>query len=167
MNTRNDTSDNEISGKSVVHKIAVIARAGLGYSVERLKALDLKSGQHNILLVLLEKDGVTQNYLAQRLLLDKGGIARNIKKLEQNDYLYRKKDGRDPRNNLVYITEKTKKLRDELIAVATSWVKELSKNFSITDLLQLNDLLIRLEDNARSAVLHNPRIPAADTDLDK
>ena len=156
LTLRNDSVKKEISEKSIVHKIAVVARAGLNYSVDKLKTLNLKSGQHNILLLLLDHDGVTQNYISQHLLLDKGGIARNIYKLEQKDYIYREKDAEDPRNNLVYITEKTKKLRNDLMAVASSWIKKLIKDFSTTDLLQLKDLLTRLEDNARTTVFPMP-----------
>ena len=150
-----DDTGLEISAKSIVHKIAVVARAGLNFSVNKLKKLKLGSGQHNILLVLMDKDGVTQNHLCQRLLLDKGGVARNIYKLEQKGFVYRKKDVQDPRNNLVYLTEKAKEMRGDLMEVASSWVKELTQGFSSTDYLQLNDLLERLESKARSAINSN------------
>ena len=142
------------SGQSIIHRMATIVRASRSHRIDKLASLKLGAGQqHTLLLVLLDQDGLSQNRLARILLLDKAGVARNIQQLERKGYIYRKKDPDDPRNNLVYLADKTEKLRQKLLSVAGNWLKKLLKNFSTTDYLQLMDLLTRLETNARAALL--------------
>jgi DNA-binding MarR family transcriptional regulator len=150
----NDITPSGPSGQSIIHRMATIVRASRSHRMDKISSLKLGTGQqYTLLLVLLDQDGISQNRLARVLLLDKAGVARNIQQLERRGYIYRKKDPSDPRNNLVYLAEKTKKLRQELLSVAGNWLKKLLKNFSTTDYLQLMDLLARLETNARSALL--------------
>jgi hypothetical protein len=63
----------------------------------------------------------------------------------------------------VFITEKTNKIRQNLLSLSGNWVKELTKDFSTTDYLQLMDLLERLESNARSALF--PKLNKTDENL--
>jgi hypothetical protein len=57
------------------------------------------------------------------------------------------------------LADKTKKLRQELLSLAGNWLNKLLKNFSITDYLQLMDLLTRLETNARSTLVPEDSLP--------
>jgi len=137
--------------------MATIVRASRSHRIDKLTSLKLGAGQqYPLLLVLLDQDGISQNKLAKILLLDKAGVARNIQQLERKGYIYRARDAQDPRNNLVYITEKTKKMRQDFLSLSGNWVNELTKDFSTTDYLQLMDLLERLESNARSALFPKP-----------
>ena len=52
------------------------------------------------------KRSITQEELAAHFHIDKGTVARALRKLEDKNYLFRKVDSKNRRRYLIYLTEK-------------------------------------------------------------
>ncbi|NRS47049.1 MarR family winged helix-turn-helix transcriptional regulator [Brevibacillus sp. HB2.2] len=71
--------------------------------------------QWMILVVLWEEEGLTQNELAERTYKDKTNIARMLFLLEERGFIHRETDKKDRRSLRVYLTEKGRLLKDEVL----------------------------------------------------
>ncbi|MGQ7871627.1 MarR family winged helix-turn-helix transcriptional regulator [Bacillus sp. 1A] len=71
----------------------------------RLQPYRIGSGQYIFLMVLAEKEGISQKALSEELLIDKTTTAKAIRKLEAEGYVQREIDPTDNRYNLLYLTE--------------------------------------------------------------
>ncbi|MFC1978434.1 MarR family winged helix-turn-helix transcriptional regulator [Chloroflexota bacterium] len=144
------------------HWIARLYRSSQNYFAKKLAKLHIGRGQHSFLLVLFSKDGISQDYLARALHINKAAVARALSKLEQSGYVERKKDDADRRNNYVYLTNKAKKIKTELLSEIGVWTDTLAEGFSDADRKQLIVLLKRMGDNADRATNNNISISERD-----
>lgn len=78
---------------------------------------DVTSEQWRILRCLWQKDGQRQQDLADVVNKDKTCITRIIDSMEKRDLVVRIPDRLDRRQNLIYLTNKGKKLQEELIKI--------------------------------------------------
>ena len=87
-------------GNSFISK--EVAKYGLGY------------GQVMFLIQLYKKDGISQEELSQNLSIDKGTTCRAVKKLVEQGFLTRERDEHDKRAYKLYLTDKSKEIKDEV-----------------------------------------------------
>lgn len=71
---------------------------------QSLGELDLSLAQHEILLWVWQKPGITQKQLAERLLVVKSNVSALIKKLESRGLVNRDCDPADTRNKCLSLT---------------------------------------------------------------
>ncbi|WP_298666778.1 MarR family winged helix-turn-helix transcriptional regulator, partial [uncultured Methanofollis sp.] len=77
--------------------ISVVHRAHHIFIDERMKRFGLSSGQLFTLIHLAHEQGITQDTLAHRFRIDKGAVARAVRKLEDAGYICRTVDPDDRR----------------------------------------------------------------------
>lgn len=94
--------------------IAITYRSNFVKINNKMKELDLSAGQFFVLLILSREQGLTQDTLAWRLLIDKGSIARAVNVLEENGYVKRVTDENNRRAVRIYFTEKGEQLVPEI-----------------------------------------------------
>ena len=82
-----------------------------------LDGLDLTYTQYITMMVLWEREELTEKELCGRLLLDSGTLTPVLKKLEAKGYLSRTRTKEDERKLLVRITETGRTLRDRALDV--------------------------------------------------
>lgn len=75
-----------------------------------LDHLGLTYTQYLVMIVLWEKDGVPLKDLGKSLNLDSGTLTPLLKKLEQEGLLLRKRDYKDERNLLIFLTDEGREL---------------------------------------------------------
>jgi len=138
--------------QSFGHWVARLYRSSQNYFAKKLAKLHIGRGQHNFLLVLYRKDGISQDQLARALHINKAAVARALSKLEKNGYVVRKKDDADRRNNQVYLTDKARKIKAELLSEVNTWTDTLAEGLSDTDRKQIIEQLKRMDDNADRAI---------------
>lgn len=78
---------------------------------------DVTSEQWRILRCLWQKDGQRQQDLANVVNKDKTCITRIIDSMEKRDLVVRIPDRLDRRQNLIYLTNKGKKLQEDLMQI--------------------------------------------------
>ncbi|BDZ67074.1 MarR family winged helix-turn-helix transcriptional regulator [Methanobacterium ferruginis] len=124
--------------------ISIIHRTRMMYLNNRMKSLNVTASQSLYLIGLYKKEGQTQEDLATHFFIDKGTVARGVKKLEDNGFISRKTDPENRRRYLLYITEDGKALMPEIWAVISDWEDVMNKDFTEAERQRISDFLKKL-----------------------
>ncbi len=134
----------------------------IGYIINRtakayVKALDsqlrekvgVTAGQWKVLVMLVEKNGLTQKEIANRLGLDGATVIPIIDKMEKDKLVVRKVDPADRRNNRIYRTELANVQWGKMIECALT-IKEISlKDIPDKNIKIMGDVLEHIWQNLR------------------
>lgn len=134
--------------QSIGRWISVLYRYGQSYLDKKLHPYNLSSGQFIFLVVLLEKDGVSQEFLAKRLNIDKATTARAIKRMEQAGYVIKKVDPEDKRARIIHVTDKALQLKPVLKNISEEWTGRLTEDFTVQEREIIFQLLQKMSRNA-------------------
>jgi DNA-binding MarR family transcriptional regulator len=115
---------------------------------QALDAHGLSLAQFEALAHLHFDGAITQNELAQRLLVTKGNVCGLIDRLEAASLVERKADPADRRANRLVLTKRGAALLTEALPPHLELVKETMGRLSADELRTLDGLLGRLGDDA-------------------
>lgn len=96
-----------------------VQRAALklnNYYQKIVNPFDITVDQWELLIVLWEKEGITQKELAERLHKDQTNVARMLFKLEKKEFIHRVVHETDRRSLRVYLTPKGRDIKDDILA---------------------------------------------------
>ena len=117
-----------------------------------LNPYGLGSGQYIFLGQIAQFEGITQKELTETIKIDKATTAKAVKKLIEQDYIYRVQDESDKRYYKIFLTKKGKDfvpiLRKKLRSVSVI----LSKGMAEDQIDKASELLEIMLNNAVSAV---------------
>lgn len=131
-----------ISDKKYISKyISQLYRKSRIFVSKGVSQYDIGSGQLMFLIALYNKDGSNQEEITESLQMDKATTARALKKLEEENYIVRVRSLEDKRSNKIYLTEKSKAMKEEIYRVIDSWNYNLSESLSEEEEKTLKDLL--------------------------
>jgi DNA-binding MarR family transcriptional regulator len=133
---------------SLARWISLLHRYGHMYVGKQLKRYSMGKGHYIILNALYKKDGARQEQLADYLKIDKGTIAKVIKKLEDEGYIVRIVDEKDKRAYNVYLTEKALVVKPMIRKAMEDWTDILFSGFSEEEKRTSLALLERMGENA-------------------
>jgi MarR family transcriptional regulator, organic hydroperoxide resistance regulator len=114
---------------------------------ESLRELNLYVGQDNLLYRLWLGDGITQMQLSEHLKCEPPTVTNMVKSLEQNGFIYRKRDEQDARVMRIYLTDKGKELE---VPVEIKWKAQQEKllhSISMEERMILGRLMKMMEKN--------------------
>ncbi|MBD8591538.1 winged helix-turn-helix transcriptional regulator [Peribacillus simplex] len=114
---------------------------------ESLRELNLYVGQDNLLSRLWSGDGVTQMQLSEHLKCEPPTVTNMVKSLEQNGFIYRKRDKQDARVMRIYLTDKGKELEKPVEFIWKQQQERLLSSILPEERLILRDLMKRMERN--------------------
>ena len=110
---------------------------------------DVSYEQWSILVHLYRKDGQTQQELSNIAVKDKAAITRLLNVLEKKNIVLRIPDRNDKRSKLVYLTNKAKEFKTDLIAVVEELLEEAKQNIPHEEMEQckktLNKIFVNFE----------------------
>lgn len=109
---------------------SVLYRLSQAFISAALKEDAIGSGQYPFLLVLYQYDGISQEELSNRLIIDKGTTARAVSKLESSGYVQRRSDPGDRRLNRVFLTQQGLDIRPKLYESLEKWSELMLKDLS-------------------------------------
>jgi DNA-binding MarR family transcriptional regulator len=98
------------------------------------KGYEITVEQWMVLLLLWEKDGQFQQQLANSIEKNKGTISPQIGRLENRNLVLRVPDKKDRRQNLVYLTNKGKELKEDLLLLGLENVQHAQKGIAPEDM---------------------------------
>ena len=93
------------------------------------------------LIQLYKKDGISQEELSQNLSIDKGTTCRAVKKLVEQGFLTRERDEHDKRAYKLYLTDKSKEIKDEVFQLLYQWEESITTTISQEEVEVLRNLL--------------------------
>lgn len=110
--------------------ISMIHRTHMMFINDKIKQMDITAGQIPFLMVLSREEGITQDELAAHFHIDKGTVARALRKLEDKKYLSREIDPENRRRHLIYLTKKGKDTVPKIIGVDKEWEHSMRSKIS-------------------------------------
>ena len=110
----------------------------------------LQHPQFSIMMVLSANDGISQTEVTEIVDRDKASVSRNIKYLERIGYI--KKEARDGRTNLIFITEKGKEILPILYKISEKDTETTLKGFSESKRKTVYETLTKMYLNVSSAI---------------
>ncbi|MBC1483660.1 MarR family transcriptional regulator [Listeria sp. FSL L7-1509] len=132
--------------------IATIHRSESTFKNKKLLETGLNIGQLRYLWTLYREDGISQESMAKRFMVDKANVTRHIKRLEELEMIRREMDKKDRRIQRIFVTEKGVQMRALIEEVTSNWTAQLTAGFSGKEKDELVHLLGRLSENAMTAV---------------
>lgn len=107
----------------------------------KLKNHELNSAQFMVLLVMIKKDGLSQETINQGLQFDKGFLAKVAKSLEKKGYIIRKINEEDRRAYKLFLTDKAKTFIPEIFEILNEWHNTILEGMTYNEMEVLNSTL--------------------------
>lgn len=138
-----ETKNNKIS-----RWISITERCSLQYRSKAFEDIKLCGNHHMYIFVLCRKPGISQEELVKSIHVNKSNVARSLKILEEDGFIYKEISSSDKRSNLIYPTPKAYDVLPFIREKISSWNEILS--FSLTDVEKetLDNLLKKVAINA-------------------
>lgn len=103
--------------------------------------------QWTVLVRLWDKDGQSQQELANNCGRDKTTMTRLLDNLEKQNVVLRVEDKNDRRNKLIYLTNLGKSLKEKLIPVAQQTLDQAQMGISDEELRIFKEVLNKIREN--------------------
>ncbi|AOZ93058.1 MarR family winged helix-turn-helix transcriptional regulator [Paenibacillus crassostreae] len=114
---------------------------------ESLRELNLYVGQENLLYRLWLGDGITQMQICEHLNCEPPTVTNMVKSLEQNGFIYRKRDEQDARAMRIFLTDKGKELEEPVDIKWRQQQEKLLHTILPEERVLLRQLLKQMESN--------------------
>jgi len=111
---------------------------------ERIRPAGVALGQWAVLLVLWARDGMTQAELSREVAIEPPTVVRTIDRMVRDGLVSRAPDPVDGRLSRIYLTERARSLRDELVPLAAAVNEEILNGLTATEARTLRRLLAKL-----------------------
>jgi len=128
--------------------ISIINRSRFVFLNNRLEPLGLTSGQFPVLMLLYKEQNITQETLVRHFHLDKGTIARAVKKLKNAGYIQQIPDPENRRAVRLFLTEKGKAAAPVLQAIDREWESTICTDISKPEKVLIKSLMLTVAKNS-------------------
>ncbi|MGF7143526.1 DNA-binding MarR family transcriptional regulator [Anaerotaenia torta] len=133
--------------KQLLHSFTEIFKLFRQHSYQRMSETNLYPGQPELLLLIREKEGLTQKELAKKHFVKPSSITGMLNKLEANQYVYRVPDDTDKRIMRVYLTPEGRNLAKKGELFMRNATERLFDGFSDEELHTLLHLTDKIKAN--------------------
>ncbi|MGG4492975.1 MarR family winged helix-turn-helix transcriptional regulator [Brevibacillus reuszeri] len=120
------------------------------YYQKVVKPYNITIDQWMVLVVLWEEEGLSQNELAERTYKDKTNIARMLFTMEEKGLIHRVTDPNDRRSLHVYLTEKGRLLKDELLPPSIEAYQKTIAGLTEEEVIQFRKTLNIIYENVKN-----------------
>ena len=127
--------------------ISILYRKGNVFKNEHLKSINVTASEQPFLNTLYANEGCSQEFLSSTLNIDKASTARVIQSLVSKGLVVKICDGKDKRVNRLYLTDKSKSIKEELFYVLHSWEDTLTEGLSNSEKKLLYNFLFKMVEN--------------------
>lgn len=114
-----------------------------------LKALGLSIPQFDVLSTLTEREGVTQQELAERLYVTKGNVSGLVDRLVEASLMERRASPGDRRSHALFLTRDGRRLVERGMAVQAAYVRQTLGRLPAADIADLERLVLAWRDEVR------------------
>ena len=111
-------------------------------SAEHLRGWGFSVAQFDVLAHVGASEGMTQQELADSLLVTKGNVCQLVDKLEDRGLISRRHEGR---SNLLFLTDEGRRLFERLVPAHEALIAERFSLFTEREQTQLYELLRKLD----------------------
>ncbi len=122
---------------------AKLKEAGISISFEVLEIIKL----------LQDRDGLNQQELADLLFKDKSSMTYLIDNMVKAGFVVRKEDETDRRNKLIFLTEKTHQLREQLAPLAAGCYLALAADVTDGDIEAATQMMAKMNNSLTAFII--------------
>lgn len=134
---------------------SMIHRTHMIFINEKIKEMDISAGQIPFLMVLSHEEGISQDDLASHFHIDKGVVARALRKLEDNNYLFREIDPENRRKHLIYLTSKGRETVPRIKNIDKEWEDSMRSKISEDEYNRIFNIIKKMALNCLEKVEKN------------
>lgn len=120
----------------------------------RLESLGLYRGQHRLVSILGESDGLTHSQLAEDMRISNATVSKMVQRMEHTGFVTRQPDQHDQRISRVFLTEKGKRVYEETKQMFLQLQDDETEGFTQEEIDQLISYLDRLNTNLLKHIPH-------------
>ena len=124
----------------------------LNYALKQ-EGLDIQHPHYVIMMVVSHNEGINQSEISRYIDRDRASVSRNLNYLEKKGYLERRFDGGC--KNLIYLTEKGKRIMPKLIEISEADTNNTLKGFSPKKSEEIFKILTKMYINISSSTPEN------------
>lgn len=135
--------------------VSMIHRTHMIFINEKIKDMDITAGQIPFLMVLSREEGISQDDLASHFHIDKGTVARALRRLEDNKYLFREIDPENRRKHLIYLTSKGKETVPQIKNIDKEWNDSMRSKISEDEYNHIFNIIKKMALNCLEKVEKN------------
>lgn len=139
----------EIVARRVWFRLARLSSQGKAATAAKLAALDLSVPQCDVLTTLTEREGVSQQELAQRLYVTKGNISGLLDRLERLGLVERRATPGDRRQYAIALTDAGRAKAQAAIAIQLDIVARSVGRLPRESLERFEALIVQIRDHLR------------------
>ncbi|MGN0135212.1 MarR family transcriptional regulator [Anaerotignum sp.] len=133
--------------QSIARKITLLGRKSQTYIGTALAKYGLTAAEQPFFMALQHQEGITQEELTAIVGVDKAVTTRVVKSLEKKGLLERIQDKRDRRKNLIYPTEKARRLEPLVKEELHAFNRLLTQGIEEETLEMVYEALLQMEGN--------------------
>lgn len=131
-------------------RVVRLHRRVSGAIAGELKALGLSIPQFDLVSTLSEREGITQQELAERLYVTKGNVSGLVDRLVEAGLVERRPIPGDRRSHALHLTGRGRELAERGIAAQRDYVARTLGTLDGRDLRELERLVLAWRDEARA-----------------
>ncbi len=135
---------------SLGYQIGLLSRLFDRRLQEVLREQGVAPGQFAPLVMLFEQDGLTQAELCRRINVEQPTMANTLERMERDGLIKRKVDDADRRRALVFLTQKAKDARAQVLEGVRQVANRALTQISAADQDAIFRLLGRMVENLRN-----------------
>ena len=132
--------------------VSITSRGRFIFLNHRLRPLGLSAGQFPVLMLLYKEQNIMQETLVRHYHVDKGTIARTVKKLIDSGYIRRIVDPANRRAVRLFLTEQGEKIAPVLQAIDREWEAQICAGLSQDEKISINTLMHTVALNSHLAM---------------
>jgi MarR family transcriptional regulator, organic hydroperoxide resistance regulator len=142
--------DQEADPLRIWFRVIRLHRRAINTVASELKALGLSIPQFDLLSTLTEREGISQQELAERLYVTKGNVSGLLDRMVEADLVERRAIPGDRRSNALYLTKKGRDLAEKGIAAQRAYVARTLGSLPADDLADLERIILAWRERARA-----------------
>lgn len=131
--------DFEDTSFTTARLISIISKIQTVYFNRYLEKYNINTTQMHLLFIIYHNRDINQEEIANQCYINKGAVARSIKKLEDKNLITREIDQLNRRQNKISLTGEGEKILNETNDFLNQWEKEVyDENITDKELLEEN-----------------------------
>ncbi len=131
----------------LMNYLSIIVRHSKVFCERRLHEFEVGFPEQVILMYLSSNNEVNQDAIAQHFMLDKGAIAKTLRKLEEKDLIKRHQNPENKRENLITISLAGQGILAEMGAALNEWNQYFFEGLSDVEIRQYENITKKIADN--------------------
>jgi len=118
----------------VIRGFGILYRTFLSYISKSLSSKDLSFSDSVFLVNIGDKEGISQEEIADSLAIDKAAIARSVKNMEEKGYIRAERSTVDKRAKELYLSDSGKKLYRYMQCLHREWINHVMGDLDPNDI---------------------------------